>query len=326
MRKVTQPEFTALGKIQKQTLSDAVVGELGRLIKNGLLKTGDKLPCQSELAARLGVSRNTLREALHSLTLAGILDQRQGSGTFVRCGLSGNLTVFLKPPDVNGPQRAAELVESRELIEVANVRAASEHASADDLAELSRLCAWMNAALRLDEHESFFKHDSDFHHTLAKSTGNPFMAHLFLIIRSLVEPLIQDSIRACPRSLECFQADHQRIYDAVSTRDQRSAAVEMARHMTHVREAVAMIYATDTSFKRPSQRFPCPETQQGRSEKSARIAAAPDMQKAAKRLCAVSVVRAPRTGHEGEVRKPPSPMPSSEGYLDSNSRRRKWLE
>jgi len=103
------------------------------------------------------------------------------------------------------------------------------------------------------------------------------MAHLFLIIRSLVEPLIQDSICARPGNLECFQADHQHIYDAVSTRDQRSAAAEMARHMTHVREAVAMIYATDTSLKRPSQRLSCSETQQGRSEESARIAAAPDM-------------------------------------------------
>jgi GntR family transcriptional repressor for pyruvate dehydrogenase complex len=271
----SQLEFTALEKIQKQKLSDAVVGELGRLIENGLLKTGDKLPCQSELAVRLGVSRNTLREALHSLTLVGILDQRQGSGTFVRCGLPGNLTAFLKPPDVNGPQRAVELVEARTLIEVANAQAASEHASADDRVELKRLCASMKAALHHSAHESFFKHDADFHHALAMSTGNPFMAHLFLIIRSLIEPLVRDSIRTSPRRLECFQADHERICNAVSARDQRSAAAEMARHMAHVREAVTVIHETDAGHRNG---FYARRPDRAAERNPRRIAAPPDMQ------------------------------------------------
>jgi GntR family transcriptional regulator, transcriptional repressor for pyruvate dehydrogenase complex len=273
---LTHPEITALAKIEKQKLSDAVVGELGRLINNGRLRAGDKLPCQSALAARLGVSRNTLREAMHSLTLAGVLDQRQGSGTFVRCNYPGSLMGYLKPPSVNGLNKAVELMEARTLIEVANARMACKNAPAEVLAELSRLCACMSAALDLHEHEIFFKHDAEFHHTLAKGAGNPFMEHLFLIIRGLIEPLIQERIPVCSASLESFQIDHQRICNAVASRNLSSAAAEMVRHMANVREAIAVIAEADNSKKRSLRRFSRSEIQTWPSDITTEIAAEAD--------------------------------------------------
>src|SRR4051812_42132995 len=64
-------------------LSDDTVGAIKTMIVDGRLRAGDKLPIERKLAAELGVSRGTLREAVRSLTMVGVLDTRQGDGTYV---------------------------------------------------------------------------------------------------------------------------------------------------------------------------------------------------------------------------------------------------
>src|SRR5262249_23395810 len=68
---------------KKTRLYETIVAQLGQLIQEGKLRPGDRLPPERELAARLQVSRASVREALRSLELQGLLSSRQGSGTFI---------------------------------------------------------------------------------------------------------------------------------------------------------------------------------------------------------------------------------------------------
>lgn len=243
-----------MAEIIKRKLSDAIVEELRRSIEGGLLKSGDQLPNQSALAAQLGVSRNTLREALHTMTLAGVLDQRQGSGTFVRCTLPESLCVFLKPPAVAGFQEIDKLMDARTQIEVGNAQMAVAHATQAGITELGRLCAEPQETGSGNGVTRFVRQDADFHHALAKAAGNCYMAHLFSIIRSLMEPFLNECIHALPGILESFQSDHRRIYKAVFARDRELAAAEMVRHMIRVREAIATAYEKDRAHSPRSKK------------------------------------------------------------------------
>jgi GntR family transcriptional repressor for pyruvate dehydrogenase complex len=90
--------------IKRKKLADSVIEEIKRMVDVGELKEGDKLPNQLEFAAQLGVSRPSLREALHTLTLIGAIEQRPGLGTVIKSANSTLWAVQLCPPLVSDAQ------------------------------------------------------------------------------------------------------------------------------------------------------------------------------------------------------------------------------
>ncbi|MEJ5358311.1 MAG: FCD domain-containing protein [Desulfobacterales bacterium] len=245
-----------LRKIGRRKLSDAVVEELTRLLERGEWKPGERLPREAELASRLGVSRNTLREALYSLTLAGILEPRQGAGTFVRGGPRPGFPCVSPPPRVEGAEGAAALAETRAILELASARAAAGNSRAAVWKGLHRRCAAMDEALRGGGPEAFLEQDAAFHQALAGAAGNPFMAHLLGIVRALIAPLVMEAVRLRPEALAPFQADHERLVEAVAAGDPKAAAAAMARHMARVREAIGAP-PEDEPACRPMPRLCC---------------------------------------------------------------------
>ncbi|MCK7582028.1 MAG: FCD domain-containing protein [Chromatiales bacterium] len=188
-------------------------------------KKGDKLPNQNELAAQLGVSRASLRESLHTLSITGVLEQRPGFGTVVRGRLPHNFSDFLSLPLISDAKETIELVQARRFIEVANVELAVENATEEEVAELGQLYQAMAAAVRAGDQPAYVLKDAEFHHLLAKATGNRFMVHLFLTIRRIMEQFITESFSALPTMLDRSLGDHKRIYEAIRHRD-RSLAIK----------------------------------------------------------------------------------------------------
>jgi GntR family transcriptional repressor for pyruvate dehydrogenase complex len=231
-----------VARIVKKKLSDTVLDEITRMFDSGELKEGDKLPNQNVLAAQLGVSRASLRESLHTLAITGVLEQRPGFGSVVRGRLPKNFSDFLSLPLISDAKETIELVEARRYIEVANVELAVEHATEEDVAELGRLFIAMADAVRTNDQSAYVQRDAEFHHLLAKATGNRFMVHLFLTLRRIMEQFITESFSALPSMLDRSLADHKNIYEAILQRNRGRAVREMTRHMANIRKAMENLY------------------------------------------------------------------------------------
>ena len=125
-----------LNKVQVPRISDAVAASLERRILEGSLKSGDRLPPERELATDFGVSRPSLREAIQKLALKGMVQSRQGGGTYVTNALEA--TFFDPWQDMMGshPNLREDMLEFRRMIEGQAAEWAAERATEADLTRL----------------------------------------------------------------------------------------------------------------------------------------------------------------------------------------------
>src|SRR5215475_11237925 len=164
--------------------TEQVVERVYELIKQEGLQPGDRLPPERELSTRLGISRPALRAGLSSLISMGVLQSRQGSGTFLVDG----------PPALDSePLRLlAELhgfsfdhmFETRSVLEVGAAGMAAERATGEQLANMSEEIADMFAAL--DDPQQFLVHDVAFHRAVAAASGNPTLATLVEMVSAIL--------------------------------------------------------------------------------------------------------------------------------------------
>ena len=147
-----------------------------QMIVQGELTPGARIPKESDLAGRLGLSRNSLREAVKALSLIGVLDVRRGDGTYVT-GLDESLLVtalgFLV--DFQRDDTVVQFLEIRRLLEPAAARAAVEYMSAEDIAELEHTLFSLGPTPSVKD---LVDSDIAFHRTIAASAGNPVLTAL----------------------------------------------------------------------------------------------------------------------------------------------------
>jgi GntR family transcriptional repressor for pyruvate dehydrogenase complex len=199
-------------------------------IASGRWGPGARLPREADLAEELGVSRNSLREAVRALSLARVLDVRQGDGTFV---------TSLEPELLLAPTRLAtdllpqgavlELFEVRRLLEPGAAAIAARRLDADGKAELRDALDRMYAAG--DDVERLVEADSEFHDVLARASGNA-------VLRALLQSLSTRTVRARlwhgltdRNALETARAEHTRIHDAVVAGDAELARAAATLHI-----------------------------------------------------------------------------------------------
>ena len=228
--------------IEKKKLSDSVIEEIKRMIETGELKEGDKLPNQLEFAAQLGVSRASLREALHTLTLIGAIEQRPGFGTVIR---SSNPTLWaeqLSPPMVSDAQATLKLIEARRFIEAGVVELAVENANNEDIRKMGKLILEKTRALKEDSIKDYSNFDSDFHHQIAGASHNSFMMHMFVTIRGLMEQFIRETFTVIPGLLERSLKFHVSVYEGIKTRSKKQAVTSMKHHIQDIEQALRNYY------------------------------------------------------------------------------------
>jgi GntR family transcriptional regulator, transcriptional repressor for pyruvate dehydrogenase complex len=222
------PIAAALGTVKREGLTEKLVEKLERLILQGVLQAGDRLPPERDLAEILGVSRASLRGALKAFQVMGVLEVRQGSGNY----LSAEATQILEQPArtlVPLPNLSqAELFEVRRAMEGEAAASAALRATEADLrkirAEYSRLAkSTTNTVI-------FSKHDLAFHHAIALASGNRyFVWFLSLANKVLYEALLQRPYRG---DLKASLGEHQRILAAIEKRDPDAARREMLAHVS----------------------------------------------------------------------------------------------
>lgn len=209
------------------------------MISAGQLQPGGRLPVEQELSEQLGVSRGSLREGVRALALMGVLETRQGAGTYVT---SLDPATLLAPlgvlVDLQRPENIIDLMSVRRVLEVEAAGRAALRISDAELAAAGNVLMRMERMLDHDpvDHEALMEADVDFHRMIAQASGN---ATLTALISGLAGRTIRVRMRRAlhEEGVErTTHAEHQAILSAMTARDPDVARLRMGVHLVSVEE------------------------------------------------------------------------------------------
>lgn len=216
--------------ISRVNAAEAVFEDLRTAITSGRIDVGTRLPSETHLAQKYGVSRPVIREALRSLQTLGMTQTRTGSGTFV--------TTASPSSDLRySGYSARDLIEARPFIEVPAAGWAAVRRSADQAGDLLKLCDAMDLE---DDPHRWVRLDSEFHMLLAKSSGNTLFAK---IVSDARDALMQQSelVNLMASRRLASNREHRQIAAAVHAGSQENASRAMELHLGEVKQAVTEI-------------------------------------------------------------------------------------
>jgi DNA-binding FadR family transcriptional regulator len=204
-------------------LVDQVIEQMRQAISSGEWPVDQRIPAEPELVSVLGVGRNTVREAVRALSHAGLLEVRQGDGTFVRATseISGALRRM-------GGSELREVLQVRKALEVEGARLAATHRTASELAEITALLAERNAAVADGRHHAAFDADTQFHQAVMRCSHNALLTTLY---EGLTE-VVRASVAAASTQGEPGGAiDHDGLLAAIAAGDPDQAAREAGGYL-----------------------------------------------------------------------------------------------
>ncbi|MEU8523741.1 FadR/GntR family transcriptional regulator [Streptomyces sp. NBC_01216] len=212
----------ALGTPRRSALSDQVITELRNQITSGEWPVGSRIPTEPELVEQLGVARNTVREAVRALAHNGLLDIRQGSGTYV-LATSELAGVMHRRFAHSDPRHVAEL---RSTLESSAARLAAQRRTERDLRQLETLLGRREEAWETGDAERFVTADAAFHHAVVAASGNDVLTEVYADLGDVLRSWLRDDVGGELRPEH--HMDHARLVEAIRTRDAETAAVEAA--------------------------------------------------------------------------------------------------
>ena len=226
-----EPSFR---RIAPQRLPDRVAEEIMRLIASGALVPGQRLPGERRLAARMGVSRVSVRAAFEQLKAQGLISAVQGGGTRVRSS-AGPLDPPLTELVRINRENLHDLAEIRAILEVWAVRRAAKHATAADLARLDALLAAMDDPQRASRYKA--EDDVRFHLAVAQASQSAVYIHLLTVIRDILTATLEFhryALFATPEDDLAVNTQHRAIVAAIRSGDADGAAEAMGRLLSWV--------------------------------------------------------------------------------------------
>jgi len=196
-----------LARISKGSLVETAIESLRQAIEKGHWAIGERLPVEAQLSESLGVSRNTVREAVRVLVHVGMLETRQGDGTYVRATKDAGETLRR----INRAQLRDKL-EVRIMLETEAAKLAAERRDAKDLERMT--LALDERAKAGDDVESRIRHDHAFHTALVAASHNPALSELYDYFANSVAQTIE--LTELDSGLpEPSQEDHELLLAAI---------------------------------------------------------------------------------------------------------------
>ncbi len=213
-------------------VTDEAIEKIKDMIVSGELAPGSRLPPEKELADRLGLSRNSMREAVKALEVIRVLDVRRGDGTYVT-SLEPKLLLeaISFVVDLHDDDSLLEIFAVRRILESQATGLAAQRATDDDVAQLDAEIS--GVALGTDI-ETLVEHDVRFHGAITRLAGNDYLA-------SLLESLTSQTVRARvwrglteAGAVERTLAEHRAILDAIADHDIEFATALASVHISGV--------------------------------------------------------------------------------------------
>lgn len=230
--------FKTIESERNRTSSEEVVTQLREMIQQGDLRLGDRLPPERDLAKLLGVSRPTLRAGIRSLVAMGVLQSKQGAGTFVvdevdSPTLDGSPLQMLAA--LHGFS-SEEMFETRIALEMNIAALAAERATSEQIATMADEVAEMFASL--DEPEKYLVHDMRFHQTIAAASGNRIMTALMNMVAKILFDTRRKTVKFAIDLKESAE-EHRNIYRAIREHNIKAASEAMREHLVRTQQAQA---------------------------------------------------------------------------------------
>ena len=225
---LTKPEFEA---VRRTKVYEQAAQQLQRMIRDGLIKPGEKLPPERELAEMLQVSRGSLRDAIRTLELMGLVEPRQGEGTVV-CDPSAKslinplATVLFRQRELVG-----DLLEFRRMIEPTLAGRAAQNASDEELVYMEDILRRQKE--KVDQGELAIEEDSEFHYAIAQAARNSVVLKVLDAFMDLLRETRERSLQLEGRLQKSF-VGHRRISDAIRKHDVPAAEKAMRQHIDEV--------------------------------------------------------------------------------------------
>ncbi|MBU1290405.1 FadR family transcriptional regulator [bacterium] len=220
-------------------LYESAIEQIMDLVKRSELKPGDKLPPERELAEKLSISRNSLREAFRVLESRGLIKSKAGGGRYVReirkNGYSNteNIILSLEKSSI------LELLEAREIFEVKIAKIAAQRATVEDTELIEQVLNKMNEEEEL-KYGKETESDTEFHLAIASTSHN----FVFINIIRLHLDLLKDTREKTwkiPGRREEQQEEHQAIFKAIKEHNSKKAGEAMMKHLRSIRKVVVGI-------------------------------------------------------------------------------------
>lgn len=219
----------AIGSVPSGTAVSAVAKRLLDYFTSGQVEAGTRLPPERQLAASLQIGRSAVREALAALEILGVVDVRPGSGTYLRGDASELLPETLNWGLLIGAPRTSELIAVRGQLEIFAAQLAVTGLDDQGLRELGVHLDAMRE--HLDNPTRFIEADLKFHLQIARAADNKVLLDLLQSIRSLLRVWVERGLHQRDDA-ERALAEHQRVYEALRSRDLAAVTDAMTVHMT----------------------------------------------------------------------------------------------
>ncbi|HYG57867.1 MAG TPA: FadR/GntR family transcriptional regulator [Symbiobacteriaceae bacterium] len=220
-------------RIANQRIYQQIVEQISRMIREGVLRPGDRLPPERQLAEEFGVSRAAVREALSALGLMGLVEVRQGEGTFVRVSqesLVNPLALMLTME--NDQLLELELLEIRAALEAEAARLAALRWEPEDMAVMESAMEVIAKSVTSDEKGAAA--DWAFHRAIATASGNGLLLRIMTTLTdNMMEALhrYRERLMRHPGMDRVLVEEHQNILDAIRSRDPERAYDRMRYHI-----------------------------------------------------------------------------------------------
>jgi DNA-binding FadR family transcriptional regulator len=243
-------------------LTDQAIAKIKELIISGEFTPGSKLPREQDLAKQLGLSRNSLREAVRALTLVGVLDARVGDGTYVTSLDSDLLLTGMSfVGDLLAGPTLLEVHQVRRILEPVATGLATTRLTDEDFEELERCLDLMDSA---DTMQAFIDADTEFHHVIVQAAGNATLASLIQNLSSGMMRARMWRTIAEEGAVEATKQRHRDIYLALRARDSERANAADRLHLAEGEEWLRRVINTGDGLA--SVRAASPENGKAGSE------------------------------------------------------------
>lgn len=224
-------------KLESKPKSTYVIDQIVRAIQEGEYKIGDRLPSERMIAEQIGVSRPSVREALISLQLTGIVKRQQGNGTFIRG--SEKRAISRAYSLLEETKNIFEIFELQKVLEIGVAELATEKVNVPSLTEIENALNRMRLAIEEKNCDKWFAGDRAFHLAIAKVTANSLIEEQ---ISSLIDRMNRDVWRESKRYYleskgeylnQSFE-EHCQILDALKRKDKKLVKDIMEKHFIRI--------------------------------------------------------------------------------------------
>lgn len=226
--------------VKTRKIYEEVTDSLLEMIKNGQLKAGNKLDSVEQMAKNFGVGRSAIREALSGLRAMGLVEMRQGEGTYITPFDASKFTLPAATAFLMKKEDIKELSEVRKILEVGAAGSAAINHQEVDLIPMEDALQAMEDAK--GEGELGEKADLDFHLALAQSTHNQMLINLMGSVSDIMVESMRETRRLLlysEESMTTLLMEHQLIFKAIKARDFDQAQKYMYNHLVEVEKVLS---------------------------------------------------------------------------------------